>query len=627
MSRATDERRLDDLANELMGVSAEKSSRPDVKTSEPCSRSSQCSHDDLPAAVATVREAIAKCQEDAGALATPAFREAAALVREHDPEEWFRLRVEIKKAKPSGVLLEDIDKATRPPGDGEADLSVADELVALVEGMAELFHDPEGNAYATVADNGVRKTMRLGTQAFADWLSYAHYAKGKERTGRGSSASDTSIKTAMVTLSGIAKHEGAEHPVYLRCAPWLSGYVIDTGANDWSVIEVLPTGWRILKESPVRFWRPAPMRPIATPKPGGDLSVLWKFANVPEPTRPLVLAWMLEAWRADTPFTVLELCGSQGTAKSSTQDTLRQVIDPNAVNLRASPKTTEDLFIGAGCNWLASFNNVSHLSAGQQDALCTLATGGGFATRTLYTTNDETLIECKRPVVLNGIVPNVTAQDLTDRVVHVELPEIVYREESAIKAELSESLSDIVGGLLDLFVATLKMLPSVKLDRLPRMADFAKLGEAMMQAQGNQAGSFSGLFESNRRDSVARGLDASPVATAIRELAEAETSPAVFNGTMKRLLERLERYKSGTEAWPKSPRGLGDVLRRQAPALKAVGIVVTIGKAGRDGVPVSVRREHCERREHGLEVFTSGGGIFDMSGRQSHPWNERKAGR
>lgn len=625
MSRATDERRLDDLANELMGVSAEKSSRPDVKTSEPCSRSSQCSHDDMTGAVETVREAIAKCQDDAGALGTQAFREAAALIREHDPEEWFRLRVEIKKAKPSGVLLEDIDKATRPPGDGEADLSVADELVALVEGMAELFHDPEGNAYATVADNGARKTMRLGTQAFADWLSYANYAKGKERTGRGSSASDTSIKTAMVTLSGIAKHEGAEQPVYLRSAPWQNGYVIDLGSDDWSVVEVLPTGWRILKESPVRFWRPAPMRPIATPKPGGDLSVLWKFANVPEPTRPLVLAWLLEAWRADTPFTVLELCGSQGTAKSTTQDTLRQTIDPNAVNLRAAPKTTEDLFVSAGCNWLASFNNVSHLSAQQQDAICTLATGGGFASRTLYTNSDETLIECKRPVVLNGIVPNVTAQDLTDRVVHVELPEIVYREESAIKAELSESLSDIVGGLLDLFVATLKMLPSVKLDRLPRMADFAKLGEAMMQAQGNQAGSFSGLFESNRRDSVARGLDASPVATAVRELAEAEKSALVFDGTMKRLLDRLESFKPGTEAWPRSPRGLGDVLRRQAPALKAVGIVVTIGKAGRDGVPVSVRREHCERREHGLEVIRSGGGIFGMSDRQSHPWSKEAA--
>ncbi|MBS1212221.1 MAG: hypothetical protein H6R26_837, partial [Proteobacteria bacterium] len=254
----------------------------------------------------------------------------------------------------------------------------------------------------------------------------------------------------------------------------------------------------------MKFWRPAPLRQLPKPIMGGDLSRLWEFANIPESVRPLVLAWALEAWRPDTPFPILELIGAQGTAKSSTQDKWRRLIDPNAVNLRSAPKSTEDLFIGAGCNWLVSLNNLSHLSAQQQDALCNLATGGGFAARTLYTNADETLIECKRPVVINGIVPLVSAQDLTDRVIHMELEPIEYRDETEIEAGFKEAAPGIFGALLDLFVIALGRLPEVKPARLPRMGDFAKLGEAMMQAQGHEAGAFIRLYEENRQQSVAR---------------------------------------------------------------------------------------------------------------------------
>lgn len=298
------------------------------------------------------------------------------------------------------------------------------------------------------------------------------------------------------------------------------------------------------------------------------------------------------------------LTGQQGTAKSSSQDKLRSIIDPNAVNLRSAPKTVEDVFVGAGCNWLVSFNNLSHLSAQQQDALCNLATGGGFAARTLYTNAEETLIECKRPVVINGIVPLVTAQDLTDRVIHVDLPEIEYREEVELEAEFADALPSILGGLFDLFVLALAQLPKVKINRPPRMSDFARLGEAMHQAQGGQAGEFVHAYEDNRRQSIARGLDASPVAAAIIELSDDhQGTAAVFEGTMKHLLERIESRRATADAWPKSPRGLGDILRRQRPALAAVGVSVEIGPPGREGVMVTIRRrEHCEHRERCLEV-------------------------
>ncbi len=315
---------------------------------------------------------------------------------------------------------------------------------------------------------------------------------------------------------------------------------------------------------------------------------MWEFV-VPEETRPLVLAWMLEALRPDTPFVLLELCGRHGSAKSSTQEKLRCLIDPNAVNLRAAPKTTEDLFVGAGCNWMVSMNNLSNLTFQQQDALCTMATGGGFASWTLYTNADETVVECKRPVVINGINPVVTAQDLTDRIVLVELPELsTYRSEIELNAAFEAALPALFGGLLDLFAITLARLPDVILDDPPRMVDFALLGEAMMRACGQEPGEFIRLFKENRRESVIRGLDASPVGLAVKELAEAANDAFVFEGNMKKLLAALDRFRPMGDEWPKSPRGLSDALRRQRPALAAVGVRVKIDAHTRAGFMVRI---------------------------------------
>lgn len=172
------------------------------------------------------------------------------------------------------------------------------------------------------------------------------------------------------------------------------------------------------------FHEKTSMQSLPLPQSGGELSLLWTFINIPEKDRLLVLAWMLESFRAETPKPILALAGIQGCAKSSTQSKIRELLDNNSSNLRAAPKAVEDVFISAGCNWLSSYENLSHLTPKMQDALCTLATGGGHSSRTLYTNDEETVIEAKRPVIINSIPNVITAQDLTDRSICIELPRV-----------------------------------------------------------------------------------------------------------------------------------------------------------------------------------------------------------
>jgi len=289
----------------------------------------------------------------------------------------------------------------------------------------------------------------------------------------------------------------------------------------------------------------------------------------------------------------LELVGEQGSAKSKTQDVLRDFIDPNQVNLRAKPKNRESLFICAENSHLNSYENLSHLQSGLQDAFCTLATGGGFADRTLYTNKEETIIDVKRPVILNGISVLVTAQDLLDRTIHIDMPRIINRKtEKQIEKEISENKGIIWAGLLYLLADALKILPSVQIgpEALPRMADFAYLGEAVYRSLGKDEGNFLADYKANRYQGVHRTIDSSPVASKLIDFIDCSENQE-FKGTIGVLFDELNDMSRHEDAWPKSARGFGSSLRRMKPSLRTLGYKVQIAeKRSNDGYRCLIRK-------------------------------------
>ena len=86
------------------------------------------------------------------------------------------------------------------------------------------------------------------------------------------SASESAIKQAGFALSGIAKHDGEAAQVHLRVADKNGGHYIFIGDADLQVIEVLPRGWRVTNEAPVKFWMPGSMQSLPMPIKDGELS-------------------------------------------------------------------------------------------------------------------------------------------------------------------------------------------------------------------------------------------------------------------------------------------------------------------------------------------------------------------
>ncbi len=446
-------------------------------------------------------------------------------------------------------------------------ISQASALVAFVEEHADLFHDQNGEVYAETKD--VRETRRLDSRQFKDWL-VAHFYKKS-----GKSARDQSTREALSTLAGLGRYRGECRDVYIRVALQGTAYYLDLGeAGKNRAVKVTAGRWEIVENPPVRFIRPETLRPLPEPRRGGVISELWKIANIPEDSRLLVLAWLAECLRPDTPFPVLELMGEQGSAKSTTQAALRRLIDPNACDLRAAPKAVEDMFVGAGASWLVSYENISHLSAPMQDALCVLSTGGGFAKRKLYSDADESVITVKRPVVLNGISVAVTAQDLVDRTLSIETPVIRERvETTALWAAFDRQHGHLLGALLDVVAGALAKLPDIHIPAAerPRLAEFARFGMAVAEATGKSGADFMRQFNACRQEAIARTLDASPVATAVQ--AWCAQNPIGATDTAGNLMARMEAFKpQRVESWPWSGKGFADALRRAAPALRQNGI-------------------------------------------------------
>ena len=260
---------------------------------------------------------------------------------------------------------------------------------------------------------------------------------------------------------------------------------------------------------PRRLARQRPSGNLADPREGipplARATALRSFLNVrSDADFVLVIAWTLACLRNRGPYPVMVLSGEQGSAKSTFSAILRALLDPNTAPLRALPREDRDLFIAASNGHVLAFDNVSGLPAWISDTLCRLATGGGFAVRQLYSDQDEVLFDAARPVILNGIEDIVTRPDLADRAVFLMLepiPEERRRPEQELWTAFEAQRPRILGVLLDAASKGLAMLPQTRLDKLPRMADFA-LWAAACETALWRAGTFWSAYCGNRDEAV-----------------------------------------------------------------------------------------------------------------------------
>ena len=481
--------------------------------------------------------------------------------------------------------------SSRDPGG----LPQAEQLLSYAEERAELFHDPDGVAYATARFDDHSETYAVKSERFKDWLLMQFYrANGKApKTG--------AVTDALATIRARAVFDGPEIPVYVRVAEHDGDVYVDLGDELWRAVRISRWGYSVVTDPPVRFIRKAGSAPLPLPQAGGSVEELKPFLNVgTEEDFMLVLAWAAFSLSPWGPYPILVLQGEQGSAKSTTVRVLRALVDPAVEPLRSLPKNERDLAIAAGNAWILAYDNLSGIPDGLSDALCRLATGGGFATRLLYSDDEEIIFSAKRPIILNGIDDIATRGDLQERSLLVSLPSILdeeRREENAFWAEFEAARPRIFGALLGAVSAALRGAEDVRLERKPRMADFAVRATAMEGYFGWGPGSFVEVYAGNRRGASETLLDNEPVYDAIKSLLRAQEvrGEEQWSGTATQLLGTLGLYADDdikrSRAWPGGPQALSRKMRRLAPALRSAGIEYSENDVGREKRRVKTLRQ------------------------------------
>jgi hypothetical protein len=490
------------------------------------------------------------------------------------PEDYARRQVE--KAQLQQAAKAEADRGKHRPA--------KDSLIELAQD-AELFHTPDGTAYADFMANGHRETWPIRSKGFRRWLGRSYYEQTQ------SAPNAEAMQAALGIIEARAHYDAPERSVSTRIAGLESRIYIDCCNNTWQAVEVDEDGWRILDEPPVRFRRANGMLPLPIPARGGDIKALRRYLNLNDSQQGmaeskfvLAVSVLLSYLRPRGPYPVLVLAGEQGACKSTFAAVIRALIDPNASALRALPREDRDLFIAAINGWLLAFDNVSTLPDWISDTLCRLSTGGGFATRQLYSDSDEILFDAMRPIILNGIEDFVGRPDLADRSVFLTLepmPDLTRQSELEFWSAFEKDKPQILGAILDMVVHGLKYLPDVRLNRTPRMADFARWVVACEGAVW-ATGSFLRAYSANRQGAVETVLEADVVATTLREFMAQRID--AWTGTATELQKALNATAgeiiTKAKEWPKTPKTLSGRLRRASSFLRQVGVRVEFDRSG-----------------------------------------------
>jgi hypothetical protein len=446
------------------------------------------------------------------------------------------------------------------------------ELLIEIAKTAELWHTQDFEPWATVDYDGHREHWPVKSSGFRRWLEATYYAQHE------SGPSSQAMTDARNTIAAMACYSGQQYAVYTRVGKAQGCVYVDLANDAWEAVEVTATGWRVISDPPVRFRRGRGMAPLPYPVADGDIEELRPFVNLPDDEQwVLAASWLVTALRPTGPYPVLILQGEQGSAKSTTARVLRSLVDPSSVSLRTAPRNEQDLAIHANNAWVVSLDNLSGVPVWLSDAICRVATGGGFATRELYTDGEEALFDYQRPVILNGIDDVATRHDLADRSLNLVLPPIPDAErktEATFWRDWELVRPRVFGALLDGVSTALRRVDSVHLPRKPRMADFAVWATAAEPAFGWPEGAALKAYAENRAEAVELGIESDAVAFTVCELLKHK--PDGFEGTMTELLDELEDHASdkmrNAKTWPGSARSLSNRLRRSSTALRQVGI-------------------------------------------------------
>lgn len=464
-------------------------------------------------------------------------------------EEDFDLSVSL-------VELEKRIKDTQGSGKDTGKIPQSEKLIKIAENY-KLFHDDTKEGYAYVNNVAIKIRGSMFKQKLARELWELE----------NKSPNSDALNQALNVIEAMAVYDGECIKLSNRVAEHDGCFYYDLA--DGRVVRITKYSWDVIDNFPILFKRYSHQQRQVEPKRGGDIERLFRFINVSEELhRLLSLVSAISCIVPNIPHPIIHPYGDQGAGKTTFFTFFKLLIDPSKMSVIITPRNMEETIQVLEHHYLCMFDNLSTFPDWLSDLLSQACTGGGFSKRKLYTDDESVIYQIQRCIGLNGINLLISRADLMDRTIllHLERIEPSKRKEwRVLMQEFEEERPYILGCFFDVLSKAMGIYPSIKLDNLPRMADFMRWGVAIAQAMGYKANDFVQAYQGNIESQNAEIINSNTLAQAVLTFMADKNE---WSGTVKQAYEELGKLVTVTKDDKTFP-GHSNKLRRHLNRIKA----------------------------------------------------------
>lgn len=546
-------------------------------------------------------KAIEAARKTGAFLALPVFRDTTAR-----PTDFNDLhKIEGIEAVRGCIKAAEMPLPPPPEGIKSRQPTQAEILLSIAEVELQLFHDQNREPFCYFQN----QTFPLKSNRVKESLAYQFYAQ------TGKAPNSDALNQAINVLKGKSLFENPQIELYNRIAVADNFVWYDMG--DGTAIRTTAGMWEHIGKVPPLFRRYSHQKAQLNPSRSGDPWRVFNYLNVDKEHQLLVLVYIVSCFIPSISHPIFHPHGPQGSGKTTFCRVLKDLIDPSSLSTLIMQRDYAQLIQAIAHHHFVPFDNLSDLPGWASDILAIACTGGGLSKRQLYTDEDDIVLSVRRCIGINAINLLISRADLMDRsiLLHLErIDPLTRRDETEFWEDFEQQKAGILGGLFNVLSKALSVYPSVKLQRLPRMADFAKYGYAIGETlQSGGGADFLKAYENNIKRQNEEIIQSNTLILAVLKEMNQKTE---WSGTVKHIYSQLYEIAQPDKrdpTFPKNERSLRKHLERAKTTLIQQGIKFTIGERTADGIPLTFNRSDFQE-----DTATS---TFDTSGTQSHGEN------
>jgi hypothetical protein len=239
-----------------------------------------------------------------------------------------------------------------------------------------------------------------------------------------------------------------------------SNYFLDLADETERAVRMSARGWRVVERPAVGFIRPKGLLPLPLPARNGSIDLLRSYLNLSSREFRRAVVWLVSALLPGEPHPILIVRGAEGTAKSTTANVLKALIDPHRKAIQFVPESARHDIPSKGDRWVLAYDDVGEVPNWFCDALDRMVRGPKLdpsrepSTQTLMTRLRA------RPVILSGVESLGEPTGLTPISISLNVRPILFdhrRAEHEFWESFEADRARILGGLLDVLVEGLAL--------------------------------------------------------------------------------------------------------------------------------------------------------------------------